>query len=319
MRHLFIRNTKIMILNKFSFAVGLSLSLLLCSQHQANVQSVSPKTVPQSSESKIRTSPTPSPVTTPTPVQEVTFGKGLKIVPRTVELKNEGHRYEINVVYPQIEGSKRSGILQLNRRIKGLVTKQYQWPLIPPTKEDLRHYEEWPGVFNSVDLDYDVVLATDELLSIYFEVYSYGIGAAHSVQHSFTVNFDLGSEKPIDLAGLFRPHSKHLQFISDYCLRELSKDHQYALSDLGFKAELSPKVKNYESWNITQEGLRFNFDACKIDGCAAGKAEVKIAFDALKEKLKPKSPMNSIGRSAEQGLAADGAIACFSSNFVSSG
>ena len=138
----------------------------------------------------------------------------------------------------------------------------------------------------------------DQLLSIYFEVYSYGIGAAHSVQQSFTVNFDLSSEAPIQLAALFKPDAKHLQFISDYCFRELSKDHQYALSDLGFKDALSPKRKNYESWNITKEGLRLNFDACKIDGCAAGKVAVKIAFDALKEKLKPKSPLNSIGRSA---------------------
>ena len=295
MSHLIIRHNKTMSLNKSSFVLVLSLSLLGCGEHQANVTTLN--TVPQSSESKIQNSQTPSPVTTPTPVQEVTFGKGLKIVPRTVELKNESRRYEINVVYPQIEGSKRPGIRKLNRQIRELVTERYQWPLFP-SREDLRYYEKWPGFFNTVNLDYDVVLATNDLLSIYFEVYSYGLGAAHSVQQSFTVNFDLSSEKPIHLAGLFRPHAKHLQFISDYCINELSKDHQYALSDLGFKDELSPKPKNYESWNITKEGLRFNFDACKIDGCAAGKLEVRIAFDALKEKLKAKSPMNSIGRSA---------------------
>jgi len=284
-------------LNKSSFVVALSLWLLAC-DHQANVQPASRNAAQQTSQSKIPNPQTPSPVITPSPEQEVAFGKGLKIVPRTIELKNENRRYRIDVAYPQIEGSKSRGILKLNRRIKELVTKQYQWPLIPPTKEDRRHYEKWPGVFNSVDLDYDVVLATDELLSIYFEVYSYGIGAAHSVQQSFTVNFDLSSEEPIQLAGLFKPNAKHLQFISDYCIRELSKDHQYAMSDPIFKDELAPTLKNYESWNLTKEGLRFNFDACKIDGCAAGKVEVKIAFDALKEKLKPKSPINSIGRSA---------------------
>jgi hypothetical protein len=295
MRHLGIRDHRTMHFDKSSFVLVLSLSLLGCGERQANVTTLN--TVPQSSERKIQNSPTPSPVTTPTPVLEVTFGKGLKIVPRTIELKNEKRRYEISVVYPQIEGSKRPGISKLNRQIREFVTERYQWPLFP-SREDLRYYEKWPGFFNTVDLDYDIVLANDDLLSIYFEVYSYGLGAAHSVQQSFTVNFDLGSKELIHLAGLFRPHSKHLQFISDYCLRELSKDHQYALSDLGFKDELSPKLKNYESWNITKEGLRFNFDACKIDGCAAGKVEVKISFDTLKEKLKPKSPINSVGRSA---------------------
>lgn len=281
---------------KSSFVVALCLWLLACG-HQANVQTVSRNGAQQSSESKTQNPQTPSPVITPTPEQEVAFGKGLRIVLRTIELKSESRRYRIDVGYPQIEGRNSQGILKLNRRIKDLVTKQYQWLLIPPTKEDLRHYEKWPGVFNSVDLDYDVVLATDELLSIYFDVYSYGIGAAHSVQQSLTVNFDLQSEEIITLNGLFRPRAGHLQFISDYCVRELSKDHQHAMSDPTFKGELAPKVKNYESWNLTKEGLRFNFDACRIDGCAAGKAEVNIAFEALKEKLKSKSPMNFLGRS----------------------
>lgn len=285
-------------LNKSSFVVALSLSLLACDQHQGNVRTVPRNSAQHSSEPKTQSLQNPSPVITPTPDLKVAFGKGLKIVPKTVEMENQRRRYKIYVVYPHIEGSKSVGILKLNRRIKDLVTKQYQWSLVPPTREDLRHYEKWPGVFNSVDLTYDVVLATDQLLSIYFEVYSYGIGAAHSVQQSFSVNFDLRSETPIQLAGLFKPDAKHLQFISDYCVRELSKDHQYAMSDPVFKDELAPRLKNYESWNITKEGLRFNFDACKIDGCAAGKAEVKIAFDALKEKLKPKSPMDFIGRSA---------------------
>ncbi|HAF12501.1 MAG TPA: hypothetical protein DCK93_18360 [Blastocatellia bacterium] len=225
MRHLFIRNNNIMNLDKSSFVLVLSLSLLGCGEHHANVQTVSRDAVQQSSESKIQNPQTPSPNITPTPELEVTFGKGLKIVPKTVGLENQRRRYKIYVVYPHIEGSKSVGILKLNRRIKDLVTKQYQWPLIPPTKEDLRHYEKWPGVFDSVDLNYDVVLATDQLLSIYFEVYSYGIGAAHSVQQSFTGNFDVRSEKPITLAGLFKPQAKHFNFISSYCLGELSKDH----------------------------------------------------------------------------------------------
>ena len=273
---------------KSSFVIAFSLSLLACGGHQTNVQLVSQNAVQQPRESQTPSPQIPSPVITPSPEQEITLAKGLRIVPKTIELENQRRRYKISVVYPHIEGSKSAGILKLNRRIKDLVTKQYQWPLIPPTKEELRHYEKWPGVFNSVDLDYEVVLATAELLSIYFDVYSYGIGAAHSVQQSFTVNFDLESEKLITLTGLFRPRAGHLQFISDYCIRELSRDHQFAMSDPTFTDELAPKLKNYESWNLTKEGLRFNFDACRIDGCAAGKAEVNIAFEALREKLLPK-------------------------------
>lgn len=281
-----VRHSKKMSLINSSILVALSLSLLAC-----NVQTASQNAPPQSSESKIQNPETPSPAITPTPEQEVAFGKGLKITPQTVELNSESRRYRIDVTFPQIEGSKSRGILKLNRRIKDLVTKKYQWPLGPPTKEDLRQYEKWQGLSNSVDIKYEVILATDKLLSIYFDEYDYGIGAAHSVHQSFTVNFDLSTETPIQLAGLFKPDAKYLQFISDYCLTELSKDQRYGVS---YAEGLAPKPKNYESWNMTEEGLRFNFDACEIAACAAGKLEVRISFDALKEKLRPNSPVSDI-------------------------
>ena len=282
---------------KPSCTIVVALSFIACGGNRASVQLSSVNSAEQSKGSKTEIAGTPSAVITPTPELEVSFGKGLRIVPKRVDLQNESRRYRIDVVYPQIEGSKSRGIFQLNRQIKDLVSKQYQWTLIPPTRADHRHYEKWPGVFNSVDLDYQVVLATDHLVSLYFEVYSYGIGAAHSVQQSFTMNIDLAVEKQINLARLFRPDAKYLEFISAYCIREMSKDHQ-SVSDPIFKDELAPKLKNYESWNITKEGLRFNFDACKIDGCAAGKEEVLIEFPALKEKMNPKSSVSSVATRA---------------------
>lgn len=174
--------------------------------------------------------------------------------------------------------------MKLNRRVKDLVTKQYEWPLIPPTKEDLRHYKKWPGVFNSVDLDYEVVLATDEFLSIYFQTFSYGTGAAHSVQHSFTVNYDLSSGRPLSLADVFNPHSKYLQFVSHYCIDELTKRH----GDSIWKEELAPRMANFESWNLTKEGIRLNFDACSVVGCAGEEQRVEIPFVSLKQWLDPK-------------------------------
>jgi hypothetical protein len=232
-----------------SFTLVLPLALLACSRHQANMPAVARNPDRQSNESPNQNSPAPvpSPIMSPTPEVELAFAGGLRIVPKLVKLENERRPYKIDVTYPQIEGTKDTGILKLYHRIEDLVTKHYQWLLIPPTKEDFHHYEKWPSVFNSVDLDYEVVLATDNLLSIYFELYSYGIGAAHSVQQSLTVNYDLKAGKLLKLSDLFRPQATHLEFISRYCMGELSKDHKYAMSNPTFKEELAPKASNYES------------------------------------------------------------------------
>jgi hypothetical protein len=170
--------------------------------------------------------------------------------------------------------------------MKRLVSERYRWPL-NPTKEDLRYYQRHPDIFNSVDLTYEVRLATDDLLSIYLEGYSYGIGAAHSVQFSFTVNYDLRSDKVLKLADIFRPYMNHLQFISQYCLNELTKRH----GEYIWKEALTPKAKNYQSWNITKEGITINFEACAVVGCAGGKQEVRIPFATLKDMLNPNSPV----------------------------
>ena len=216
----------------------------------------------------------------------MSLANGLTLVPKTITLENERRRYQINVTFPQIEGSNRPEFINLNRHIRNLVANQYSWPLAPPTKDDLRYYQKWPGVYNSVDVDYYVVLATNRFLSMYFDVHSYGIGAAHSVQESFTINFDMTSKTLLTLESLFKPGTRSLQFISKYCIEQLSKEHSRAMNDPGFREDVAPAWKNFSSWNILPGGIRINFDACKIDGCAAGKEEVVISYVALKPLMR---------------------------------
>jgi hypothetical protein len=122
-------------------------------------------------------------------------------------------------------------------------------------------------------------------LSIYFVGYSYGIGAAHSVQYSFVINYDLVLRKQLKLSDLFKPHSKYLEFISNYCMDELSRR-----SEFNFEEALRPMAENFESWNVTRHGIRFNFEACKVFGCSSGEQVVEIPFTALEQLLDRQAP-----------------------------
>ncbi len=277
---------------KFSLSIILLSALSACGQHQTNNPVVPSENSNMPRASQSSAIPTPSPLPAPTLRQEITLENGLRISPKNVKLENERWRYKIDVDYPQIKGTKNLAILNLNRQIRDLVSKKYRWPLGQPTKKDLHNYAKWPGVFNSVDMDYDVVLARDEVLSVYLIAYHYGIGAAHSVHESFTVNYDFKSQRLLTLAALFKTRAKYLQFISQRCIDELSKNNP------GVKAYsgdvLAAKPKNFESWNITKQGLRFNFDACQVNGCAAGDLSVEIPFDELKPLLNSRGPLKSL-------------------------
>jgi len=218
----------------------------------------------------------PPPPPPKVPESKFVFETGqLKIVPGEVRLRSDRLRYEIDARYPQITSPKEPYIKKLNQRIKRLAVDHYQW-MLKPSKEDLRQYKKtFPDVFNSAQVDYEIVLANDSFLSIYLNSFDYGIGAAHSVQMSYVMNYDLKFHRELKLADVFNPHTKYLEFIADYCTREIK-----------LIEPLAPKAKTLPSWNLTRDGIRFNFDACTVTGCAEGARQVTIPTSALQPFLK---------------------------------
>jgi Deacetylase PdaC len=222
--------------------------------------------------------PAESSIHTETAYREIAFGPELRILPEEVNLKSELLRYEIDVHYPQISGSDNVSIRKLNQTIKERAEAEYKtW--MNPSKQDLQYYKAtYPGVFNTVDLDYQIFLGTDSLLSIYFVGYSYGIGAAHSVQFSYVINYDVKSHKQLKLSDVFKRDVNYLEFIAQYCTGVL-------LQNPGLTQTLDRKAEMFESWNITPYGVRFHFDACKISACSVGEQSVEISFADLRPML----------------------------------
>jgi hypothetical protein len=89
------------------------------------------------------------------------------------------------------------------------------------------------------------------------------------------MNYDLKFHRELKLADVFNSHTKYLEFIADYCTREIK-----------LIEPLAPKAKTFPSWNLTRDGIRFNFDACTLTGCADGARQVTIPTSALQPFLK---------------------------------
>jgi hypothetical protein len=95
------------------------------------------------------------------------------------------------------------------------------------------------------------------------------------------------------LASIFNPHANYLQFISRRCIDELSLTHPIVMY---FSDALSEKEKNFESWNITEQGLRLNFDACGVASCAEGDLKVEIPLEELRYLLNANGPLKSLSK-----------------------
>lgn len=209
--------------------------------------------------------------------REIDFAQGrLKLVPEQVRLKSEINRHDVDVSYPQIVGSEAASIRTINQQLKDAATKLYQWAIV---KRDLPPDAE-PAIYNTVNFNYDVNLATDSYLSLSFFGFRYGNGDAYGVQRNFALTYDLNSGKLLKLSDIFKPGSEYLEFISSYCINELSG----GPFPLRMEA-VAPQAANFDNWHVTSNGITFEFEGCKIRNCAAGDRSVSIPFSALKPFL----------------------------------
>lgn len=254
-------------------------------------ETAEPVTVNVSRPCPSNQSPPPAPVTSysVTPPRELEFGQnGLRLVPERVQLKSEIHGYDIDVSYPQILDTPYSApgadIAKINQHIKDAATKLYQWPL--NTANQSSHLQARSGIRNTVDFTYHVSLATDSALSLNFVGYSYNGEVNRQTQNSFSVNYDLTSGKQLKLAELFNPRSKYLDFLSSYCINEVSKR-----TRLEVKTEaLKPATENFDNWKLTSSGISFSFETCEVAPCSEGEMNVEITFDEMKALLNPELP-----------------------------
>ncbi|MBU0492773.1 MAG: DUF3298 domain-containing protein [Chloroflexi bacterium] len=139
---------------------------------------------------------------------------------------------------------------------------------------------------NSLIIDYDAPASTPDLVSILFRIESYTAGAAHPAHHSAVLNYDLKAGKVLALADLFKPDTKYLDAIANYCIDDLGKR-----GILDFKEGAEAKAENYRSWNVTPQGLQITFDPAQVAAYAAGPQTVAIPYTALEDVIDPAGPL----------------------------
>lgn len=204
----------------------------------------------------------------------------------TIKEDNKKQKYAIDVEYPQLKGAASPALSDFNAQVKRLVTGE-----VARFRKDVNESRDFPAPSesgSSLDIGYTVGLATNDLVSIQLSIGTYFRGAAHPNNESRTLNYDLRGRRLLRLADLFKPASRYLQAISEYCLRDLQKQNKErgddGLSDTEWmKKGTAPKLENYESWLITRKGLAVTFDAYQVAPYAAGPQFVTIPYAALRE------------------------------------
>jgi len=229
--------------------------------------------------------------------EPITLSGDAEIVAKSIKDSDKKLNYEIDVQYPQVTGGANPNFEKFNQLVRALVTKK-----VAEFKKDVQPKEgdEPPpqgSMGSDIGIGYEVALARDDLISVEFDVGSYYQGAAHPNTYTETVNYDLKNGKPLNLSDLFKPGSKYLQTLAQYCMADLkkqSKAKDNMLSDEEIQSGAGPSGKNYRSWKVTRKGLGINFDAYQVGPYAAGPQYVLVPYANLKDLINAEGPIAGV-------------------------
>jgi hypothetical protein len=225
--------------------------------------------------------------------EAINFTGEIDIVSKQIKESNKKLMYEIAAQYPQLTGGNNPNFEKFNQVARASVTKgvaEFKKDMAPQEGEEEPRPEGSMG--SSFDVNYNVALAQDDLMSVEFEVGSYYQGAAHPNSYSEVVNYDLKNGKLLKLSDLFKPDAKFLHAIASYCVADLKKQGKdKGLVDEEIEKGASAAPKNYQSWTITRRGLGINFDSYQVGPYAAGPQFVLVPYSALKDLINPEGPI----------------------------
>jgi hypothetical protein len=219
----------------------------------------------------------------------------VRFVPKVIKEANKKSHYQLEVAYPQIEGDARFD--KFNKEARAMVTKNVA---AFKTSETSNETDTGTAVADeaqtsTLDSDYEIRLATDDLISIEFSESAYERGAAHPNSNTAVLNYDVRNGKKLALADLFNAKSNYLKAISDYCIKDLKqqarKEKDSMLTDDMIQSGASARADNFNSWTITKQGLWITFDPYQVGAYAAGPQQVLVPYSAFKDLIKVNGPI----------------------------
>jgi len=218
-----------------------------------------------------------------------------RFVPKVIKEANKQSRFRIDVVYPQIEGDARFD--KFNKEARAMVTKNVAAFKTSETSNETDAGSEIPAETqtSTLESDYQIRLAADDLISIEFTESAYSRGAAHPNSYTTVLNYDVRNGKKLALADLFNAKSNYVKVISDYCIKDLKqqakKEKDSMLTDDMIQSGASARAENFNAWTITKQGLWITFDPYQVAAYAAGPQQVLVPYSALKDLIKADGPI----------------------------
>lgn len=214
--------------------------------------------------------------------QSIALTNGLQIVPRLITNRNKG----IAVSYPQLEstGTLSAAAQKFNHRILAL------------TQKAIADFDPIDGK-GSFDTNYNILLGTNDLISVEMVEYSDG-GGAHPNDRWWTLTYDLAANKELQFEDLFQPGSDYNTAIAKYVTADIDKRAIELEKDNARREHRQPEKRDdpiismdqlteLSGWAMTPKGVNVYFDFPHV---IAVFDKNFVPYSVIRNYLKPNGP-----------------------------
>lgn len=209
--------------------------------------------------------------------------------------------HDISIDYPRFQSTinpKAAEELSLffaGRAAQTLVkSRQKPWDQTPELFPEIERFRAMSGRWDS----FGIVHATNQVLSLSYEVGWYGAGAAHPNSHFETYNFSLsGHLLELELSDFFWQESVALKRISEMCIAQLCREYWSRVGEKPDEAQLKwfqsgagESNGNFSSFTLSADHFTFLFPPYQVGPYALGRWSADISFYDLLDQLRPHGP-----------------------------
>lgn len=220
--------------------------------------------------------------------EQAAFPSGLRVAPQAVENRKAG----VHASYPQIVSSDGAQLSAAAARFNQLIEKK--------VGDEARGFagglEGEKNVYFNVA--YNVLLATDDLVSVEFAYDSY-MGGAHPDSSYGAVTYDLRADRELKLEDIFKPNSAYAKAVAAYCDKDIRRRagvlEEETAKEEHRKAEpqddtpvLPELLEEISAFALTPRGVMIYYDLPHV---VAVFDRNFVPYSVVKNFLKPDSPV----------------------------
>jgi hypothetical protein len=210
------------------------------------------------------------------------------IVGRSITQWSRRQYYEVRIHYPQLSNPMGRGEQAFNEWAAADARSYARYlDVLELARSDGvsdEHKKAFPP--SLLSRDYRIVSADDGLISVIWDDYVYGTGAAHGTPSTEGALFSLGAARPLGAADVFAADVDWVERATDLCMPQLTA--KIPDKETGLTPEtVGDVVAEFTSWSFGPEGATITFDVYTIASYASGVTECKLSYEVLRPMLNP--------------------------------